>query len=125
MNKIINTLDAPKAIGPYSQAIISNGIIYTAGQICINPITGELNNLDFKTEVMQVFKNIEAILKSGNSNISNVIKCTVYITDLSNFEIVNSIFQEIFKENPPARSVVEVSKLPKNVNIEIDAIASC
>ena len=125
MNKIINTIDAPKAIGPYSQAVISNDLIFTAGQICLNPLTGELNNSDFKIEVVQVFNNIDAILKSAGSSFSKVIKCTVYITDLNKFEIVNEIFEETFKENFPARSVVEISKLPKNVNIEIDVIASC
>tara|TARA_Y100001970_G_C14119413_1_gene795437 strand:- start:279 stop:656 length:378 start_codon:yes stop_codon:yes gene_type:complete len=124
MNKIINSSNAPKAIGPYSQAIVHNGLIFTAGQICLDPKTGKLNNSDFKTEVLQVVKNINAILKESGSSLSNVIKCTVYITNLNNFDIVNSIFKETFKENFPARSVVEVSKLPKNVNIEIDVVAS-
>ena len=125
MNKIINTSNAPEAIGPYSQAIVSNGFIFTAGQICLDPQTGELNNPDFKTEVLQVMENINAILIESGSCLTNVIKCTVYIMDLNNFEIVNNIFKETFKENFPARSVVEVSKLPKNVNIEIDVVASC
>tara|TARA_B100000700_G_C14657807_1_gene674964 strand:+ start:177 stop:554 length:378 start_codon:yes stop_codon:yes gene_type:complete len=125
MNKIINTSNAPEAIGPYSQAIVSNGFIFTAGQICLDPQTGELNNPDFKTEVLQVMENINAILIESGSCLANVIKCTVYIMDLNNFEIVNNIFKETFKENFPARSVVEVSRLPKNVNIEIDVVASC
>ena len=125
MNKIINTSNAPEAIGPYSQAIVSNGLIFTAGQICLDPKTGELNNHNFKTEVLQVMENINAILIESGSSLSNVIKCTVYIMDLNNFEIVNNIFKETFKENFPARSVVEVSRLPKNVNIEIDVVASC
>jgi len=124
MNKIINTNKAPKAIGPYSQAVIANDLIFTAGQICLDPDSGDLNNLDFKTEVRQVFDNIKAILDSAGSSIAKIIKCTVYITDLDNFEIVNKIFEERFSNNFPARSVVEVSKLPKNVNIEIDVVAS-
>tara|TARA_Y100001970_G_C14067158_1_gene767304 strand:- start:295 stop:672 length:378 start_codon:yes stop_codon:yes gene_type:complete len=124
MNKIINTRNAPKAIGPYSQAVISNGLIFTAGQICLRPDNGELNDADFITEVKQVFKNIKAILENADTNMSKIVKCTVYITDLNNFEIVNQIFEKYFKNRPPARSVVEVSKLPKNVNIEIDVIAS-
>ena len=125
MNKIINTDNAPKAIGPYSQAVVSNKFIFTAGQICLDPSTGELNNSNFKTEVIQVFKNINAILESAGSNLSKIIKCTVFITDLNNFNIVNDLFEESFKKNFPARSIIEVSKLPKNVNIEIDVIASC
>ena len=125
MNKIINSPNAPEAIGPYSQAIVSNGLIFIAGQICLDPQTGELNNPNFKTEVLQIMENINAILKESGSSLSNVIKCTVYVTDLNNFEIVNGIFKETFKENFPARSVVEVSKLPKNVKIEIDVVASC
>mgnify|MGYP001203009669 FL=1 len=124
MNKIINTKNAPKAIGPYSQAVISNGLIFTAGQICLKPDSGELNDEDFITEVKQVFENIKAILENADTNMSKIVKCTVYITDLNNFEIVNQIFEKYFKNRPPARSVVEVSKLPKNVNIEIDVIAS-
>ena len=124
MNKIINTKNAPKAIGPYSQAVISNGLIFTAGQICLKPDSGELNDEDFIIEVEQVFENIKAILENADTNMSKIVKCTVYITDLNNFEIVNKVFEKYFKNEPPARSVVEVSKLPKNVNIEIDVIAS-
>ena len=124
MNKIINTRNAPKAIGPYSQAVISNGLIFTAGQICLKPDSGELNDEDFITEVEQVFENIKAILENADTNMSKIVKCTVYITNLNNFAIVNQIFEKYFKNRPPARSVVEVSKLPKNVNIEIDVIAS-
>ena len=124
MNKIINTRNAPKAIGPYSQAVISNGLIFTAGQICLKPDSGELNDEDFITEVKQVFENIKAILENADTNMSKIVKCTVYITDLNNFEIVNKVFEKYFKNEPPARSVVEVSKLPKNVNIEIDVVAS-
>jgi len=124
MNKIINTNKAPKAIGPYSQAVIANNLVFTAGQICLNPDSEELNNIDFKTEVKQVFDNIKAILDSAGSSIGKIIKCTVYLTDLNNFEIVNKVFEGMFKKNFPARSVLEVSKLPKNVKIEIDVIAS-
>ena len=124
MNEIINTNKAPKAIGPYSQAVIANDLIFTAGQICLDPDSGELNNLDFISEVRQVFDNIKAILVSAESDMAKIIKCTVYITDLNNFDIVNKIFEEMFSEKFPARSVVEVSKLPKNVNIEIDVVAS-
>ena len=124
MNKTFNTPKAPKAIGPYSQAVISNGFIFTAGQICLIPGTNELNNESFSTEVNQVLNNIDIILKEGGSSIAKIIKCNVYITDLDKFDIVNKVFKKTFKRNYPARAVVEVSKLPKNVNIEIDVIAS-
>ena len=124
MNKTFNTPKAPKAIGPYSQAVISNGFIFTAGQICLIPGTNELNNESFMTEANQVLNNIDIILKEAGSSIANIIKCNVYITDLDKFDIVNKVFKKTFKRNYPARAVVEVSKLPKNVNIEIDVIAS-
>jgi len=124
MNKTFNTPKAPKAIGPYSQAVISNGFIFTAGQICLIPGTNELNNESFSTEVNQVLNNIDIILKEAGSSIAKIIKCNVYITDLDKFDIVNKVFKKTFKRNYPARAVVEVSKLPKNVNIEIDVIAS-
>ena len=124
MNKTFKTTKAPKAIGPYSQAVISNGFIFTAGQICLIPGTNELNNESFSTEVNQVLNNIDIILKEAGSSIAKIIKCNVYITDLDKFDIVNKVFKKTFKRNYPARAVVEVSKLPKNVNIEIDVIAS-
>ncbi|MAV58711.1 MAG: reactive intermediate/imine deaminase [Candidatus Marinimicrobia bacterium] len=124
MNKTFNTPKAPKAIGPYSQAVISNGFIFTAGQICIIPETNQLNNESFLTEANQVLNNIDTILQEAGSSIANIVKCNVYITDLEKFDIVNEVFKKTFKRNYPARAVVEVSKLPKNVNIEIDVIAS-
>ena len=124
MIKTFNTAKAPKAIGPYSQAVISNGFIFTAGQICLIPETGLLNNKCFMDEVKQVLSNVNIILEEAGSGISNIIKCNVFITDLENFNIVNQVFEKTFKENYPARAVVEVSKLPRNVNIEIDVIAT-
>ena len=124
MNKnVVNANEAPKAIGPYSQAIVSNGFIYTSGQICINPETNKLNNTDFKNELNQVLKNLDSILKEAGSNLNNIIKCTIYLSNLDYYEKLNNVFENTFGSNPPARSVVEVSRLPKDVNVEIDAIA--
>ena len=124
MNKVIHTENAPEAIGPYSQAVKNGNLIFTSGQICINPVTGELNNPDFETETQQVLNNINAILKESGSSLKNIVKCTVYLKDLKNFSIINTVFTQYFSENPPARAAVEVSGLPMNVNVEIDAIAS-
>ena len=124
MNKnVVNTNEAPKAIGPYSQAIVSNGFIFTSGQVCINPETNKLNNTDFKNELKQVLKNLDSILKEAGSNLNNIIKCTIYLSNLDYYEKLNNVFENTFGSNPPARSVVEVSRLPKDVNVEIDAIA--
>ena len=123
MKKIININSAPKAIGPYSQAIIKDGYLYTSGQICINPNNNKLNNKDFATEVIQVLNNIKNILVSNNLDMENIIKCTVYVTDLNNFNIVNKIFEKYFIDNYPVRTTIEVSRLPLDVNIEIDVIA--
>ena len=124
MNKnVVNANEAPKAIGPYSQAIVSNGFIYTSGQICINPETNKLNNTDFKNELNQVLKNLDSILNEAGSNLNNIIKCTIYLSNLDYYEKLNNVFENTFGSNPPARSVVEVSRLPKDVNVEIDAIA--
>jgi len=124
MNKnIVITNDAPKAIGTYSQAIVSNGFIFTSGQICIDPKTNKLNNKNFSIEINQVFTNINCILNKTGSNLDNVVKCTVYLSNLEYYEKLNRAFENLFGSNPPARSVVEVSRLPKDVNVEIDAIA--
>ena len=124
MNKVIHSSGAPKAIGPYSQAIQSGNMIFTSGQIGIDPTTGELNNPDIETETRQVLENISSILQEAGSSLKTVVKCTVYLKDLNQFSKVNEVFSEYFSNNPPARATVEVSALPKNVNIEIDAIAS-
>ena len=124
MNKVIHTENAPDAIGPYSQAVINGNLIFTAGQICIDPVTSKLNNPDFETETQQVLNNINAILKEAGSSLKNIVKCTVYLKNLNNFSKINTVFTQYFPENPPARAAVEVSGLPMNVNVEIDAIAS-
>ena len=121
--KIINTTNAPKAIGTYSQGIVYNKLIFTSGQIPISLKTNNIISEDFNKQAKQVLKNITRIIESEGSSINNIIKLTVYLTDLSSFDSLNNIFVEFFKGYElPARSVVEVSKLPKNSKIEIEAI---
>ena len=123
-NIVIETLDAPQAIGTYSQGIKSGNLVFTSGQIPLNPETGELINSDFKSEISQVLTNLNGVLKSGGSSLKKAIKLTVFLTDLSYFPQVNEVFQEFFPENPPARSAVQVSALPMNAKIEIEAVGS-
>ena len=123
-NIVIETLDAPQAIGTYSQGIKSGNLVFTSGQIPLNPQTGELINGDFKSEISQVLTNLNAVLKSGGSSLKKAVKLTVFLTDLSYFPQVNEVFKDFFPENPPARSAVQVSALPLNAKIEIEAIGS-
>ena len=122
-NEVVSTLDAPEAIGPYSQARIVDGLIYTSGQIGLDPKTGLLQE-GLEKQCEQVFENIEAILLAAGSDISKVIKTTVYITDINDFAKVNEIYAKYFKEPFPARSCVEVSALPKGALIECEVISS-
>ena len=119
---VIHTTEAPKAIGTYSQGIRSDNFVFTSGQIPINPQSGELIKGDFKSEVKQVLINLNGVLKGGGSSLQQAIKLTVFLTDLSHFAQVNEIFNEFFPDNPPARSAVQVSALPMNARIEIDAV---
>ena len=119
---VIHTTEAPKAIGTYSQGIKSDNFVFTSGQIPINPQSGELIKGDFKSEVKQVLINLNGVLQGGGSSLQQAIKLTVFLTDLSHFAQVNEIFDEFFPDNPPARSAVQVSALPMNARIEIDAV---
>jgi len=119
---VIHTTEAPKAIGTYSQGIKSDNFVFTSGQIPINPKSGKLIKGDFKSEVKQVLINLNGVLKGGGSSLQQAIKLTVFLTDLSHFAQVNEIFNEFFPDNPPARSAVQVSALPMDARIEIDAV---
>tara|TARA_B100001142_G_C14000534_1_gene526375 strand:+ start:303 stop:692 length:390 start_codon:yes stop_codon:yes gene_type:complete len=120
---IISTDNAPSAIGPYSQAICVKGALtFTSGQIPLDPITGNLISDDFEEQAIQTLKNIKYILKERDKTLNDIVKLTVFLTDLSNFDNLNKTFNLFFNGNYPARSVVEVSKLPKNSKIEIEAI---
>ena len=118
----VKTNKAPEALGPYSQGIKYNGLVYLSGQLGILPEVGSIVATNIKDEATQVFENLKNILKASNSNLDNSLKVTVYLKDINDFSIVNEVYAKYFK-NKPARSLVEVSKLPKNANIEVDLIA--
>lgn len=123
MNKqVIKTDNAPEAIGPYSQGIIVGDFVYTSGQIPINPKTGIMET-DIKLATKQSMENIKAILEEVGTSLENVIKTTIFLKDLNDFNVVNEVYATYFKENNPARSCVEVVRLPKDAVIEIEAIA--
>jgi 2-iminobutanoate/2-iminopropanoate deaminase len=123
MKTIINTDAAPKAIGPYSQAIMVDGFLYTSGQIAIDPATGEFVEGGIEAQTERVLENIKAILKAAGMDLSNVIKATLFVTNMGNFAKINEIYGRYFKDNPPARSLVEVKSLPKGALIEIEVVA--
>ena len=118
----IKTNRAPNAIGAYSQGTSFGDFVFTSGQIAINPKTKDLVTDNFKDEIFQVLDNINGVLESGGSDKNHIIKLTVFLTDLTKFQIVNDVFQEYFQNGYPSRSVIEVSALPLGVNIEIEAI---
>ena len=120
--KIINTKNAPAPIGPYNQAILVNNTIYISGQICIDPASGTLKNKDIQEETHQVMKNLKSILQDAGMNFSNVVKTTIFITDMNRFGEVNEIYGKYFDGDFPARETVQVSALPKFVNVEISMI---
>jgi 2-iminobutanoate/2-iminopropanoate deaminase len=124
-HKIVNTNQAPLPIGAYNQGIITNGFVFTAGQVAIDPATGSLIEGSFKDRVRQVMKNLNSILKESGTNFSNVAKFTVFLTDMSNYSAVNEVFSEFIKDSDaPARSLVAVSGLPAGTDIEIECIAT-
>ncbi len=118
----IETKSAPSVIGCYSQATVFEKLIFLSGQIPINPDSNEIVSTDFKSQVKQVFSNLKAVAIASNSRIENCLKLTVFLTDINNFSIVNTVMEEVFSAPFPARAVVEVSGLPKGVAVEIDAI---
>ena len=124
MKKPISTNKAPAAIGPYSQAIQWGDVVFISGQVAFIPGSGELNNNTFEDEVNQVINNLDAICKEAGGGLDNILKLSIFLTDLSNFDAVNNLMKERFSEPFPARSTIEVSRLPKDVNIEMDAILS-
>lgn len=125
MKKIIYTKKAPDPVGPYNQAIFVNSTLYISGQIAINPETGKIENLNIENETLQVMKNLEAILNEVGFNFKNVIKSSIFLSDMNNFNAVNKVYGSFFSvEDAPARVTVEVSRLPKDVNVEIDMIAT-
>jgi 2-iminobutanoate/2-iminopropanoate deaminase len=127
MNKtIISSASAPAPIGPYNQAILSGNLLFISGQICIDPASGNLKNTDIKDETMQVMTNLKAILAAASMDFSNVVKTTIFLTDMKQFAAVNEVYGSFFAEADiyPARETVQVSALPKFVNVEISMIAN-
>tara|TARA_B110000444_G_scaffold249349_1_gene274316 strand:- start:297 stop:677 length:381 start_codon:yes stop_codon:yes gene_type:complete len=123
MKNIIKTTNAPAPIGPYSQAVKSGNTLYTSGQIAINPKTGELEMDSIELETHQVMNNMKAVLNEANMTFDDVVKTSIFISDMNNFNRINEIYGQYFTSNFPARETVEVARLPKDVNLEISMIA--
>jgi len=124
MKKIINTINAPAPIVPYNQAVLLNGVLYTSGQIAIHPATNELVIDEIKKETKMVMENLKSVLAAADMTMEDVVKTTIFISDMNNFATINEVYGSYFTSNFPARETVEVACLPKNVNVEISAIAS-
>jgi len=123
MREIISTKDAPQAIGPYSQAIKANGFIFTSGQIAIDPATQQVIAGDVSAQTDRVLRNLSEILEAAGSGLGKVVRCSVFLKSMDDFSAMNAIYGKYFSSTPPARSTVEVSRLPKDVRVEIDVIA--
>jgi 2-iminobutanoate/2-iminopropanoate deaminase len=121
--QIINTRNAPAPIGPYNQAVLVNETLYISGQICIDPSTGNLKNRDIQDETHQVMQNLKNILSESGMSFNNVVKATIFITDMHQFSAINEVYGKYFDGDFPARETVQVSALPKFVNVEISMIA--
>jgi 2-iminobutanoate/2-iminopropanoate deaminase len=120
----IQTTDAPAAIGPYSQAISEGTLLFTSGQLPIDPVTGELRNGDIVTAARQALSNLRAVLVAGGADMNTVLKTTVFLSDMGNFQAFNKVYAEFFKDPFPARSCIQVAALPKGALVEIEAIAA-
>jgi 2-iminobutanoate/2-iminopropanoate deaminase len=124
MKQIVATPQAPPAIGPYSQAVIGNNLAFLSGQIPLDPATGQIVEGGIAVQTERVLENLKAVLEACGSSLARVLKTTVYLKDMSEFPAMNEVYARYFPENPPARATVEVSRLPREVRVEIDAIAS-
>jgi 2-iminobutanoate/2-iminopropanoate deaminase len=122
-NTIVNSPNAPAPIGPYSHSVLAGNTLYISGQVALDAQTGNLISESIEAETHQVMKNLQAILTTAGMSFSDVAKCTIFVKDLNNFGQINEIYGSYFPLNPPARETVEVSRLPKDVNVEISAIA--
>ena len=123
MKTIINSKNAPAPIGPYSQAVLAENTLFASGQIAINPATGELEMSSIEIETEQVMQNIKAVLEEADMTFENIVKCSIFLSSMDSFSRVNEVYGKYFPTNPPARETVEVSCLPKSVNVEISFIA--
>lgn len=121
--QIVHTKEAPRAIGPYSQAIVADGFVFTAGQIALDPASGEVVATDIVGQTEQVLRNLAAVLEAAGSRMSKVVKTTVYLADMAEFSAMNEVYARHFGDHKPARSTVQAAGLPKNVRVEIDVVA--
>ena len=124
MRQTVRTENAPAAIGPYSQAVVSGGFLFCSGQIPLDPATGKMVEGGIEEQTERVLRNLAAVLESGGGSLRSVVKTTVYLVDLSDFRGMNEVYGRFFPENPPARATVEVAKIPAGALVEIDAVAS-
>ncbi len=122
--KVVHTENAPAALGPYSQAVVASNMVYCSGQIAIDPATGKVVEGGVVEQTEQVMKNLEAVLSAAGSGFSNVVKTTIYLADMDDFQAVNEVYARSFESAPPARATIQVSRLPLDVRVEIDAIAT-
>ena len=123
MKEVVATADAPKAIGPYSQAIKAGGFVFASGQIAIDPATGNVIEGDVRAQTERVFRNLTAVVKAAGSSLDRVVKTTVFLKSMKDFAAMNEVYATFFSANPPARSTVEAAELPRSVLVEIDVIA--
>lgn len=123
MKRIIQTLAAPKPVGPYNQAVISGNLLFASGQIAMDPATNELMRNDVRDQTRRVLDNLSAVLEAGGTDLQHVLKTTVFLKDMNDFAAMNEVYATYFASNSPARSTVEVSRLPKDVLVEIECIA--
>jgi 2-iminobutanoate/2-iminopropanoate deaminase len=121
--QIVQTAKAPDAVGPYSQAVIANGFVYTAGQIPLIPGESKIVEGDIQAQTRQVLENLQAVLEGAGTTFANVVKTTVFLKDMNDFAKMNEVYAQFFPETPPARSTVEVARLPRDVMVEIEVIA--
>ena len=124
MKEIISTDKGPKTIGPYSQGVKANGFIFTAGQIALDPASGQLVSGDIALQTARVLDNLKAIVEAGGSSLDQTVKATVYLKDMNDFAAMNEVYARYFPQNPPVRSTVEAARLPRDVLVEIDVIAT-
>jgi len=122
MKEVISTSSAPKAIGPYSQAIKANGLIFTAGQIALDPATGQLVEGDIARQTARVLESLKGIVEAAGSSLARAVKATVYLKDMNDFAAMNEVYARYFPTDPPARSTVEAARLPRDVRVEIDLV---
>ncbi|MBI5086993.1 MAG: RidA family protein [Acidobacteria bacterium] len=124
MKEVISTGRAPQAIGPYSQAVRSNGLLFCSGQIALDPATGQLVEGGIEEQTVRVLENLKAVLEAGGASLATVLKTTIFVKDMGDFAKVNEIYARYFPTDPPARATVEAARLPRDVKVEIEAVAS-